>query len=318
LPELYRSRAEFLAQQHDHEAALRDLRKAVELESPPAGGGPGGDAGATHLGREHFLAEDHVRMAHLFQLQGKNDEAVDAYKSALKWQPDHLTALRLGAVALLELRRFEEAAASLDRYLEVVNKSARPTEPPASVADAHKLRGLTRAQLGDYGGALHDHTRALDIQPDAATFVHRGWVYLIQGAAAAALRDFESAVRLDPSGGEAHVGRAQARQKLGQTREAVRDAETGLKLRPVTPRLLLVAAEVFAQAGADAGGRARATAEQRRAWTQKSVSLVSAALAKVPAEQRSKFWQEQVLADKDLEPLHRLPEFQQIAPKPNR
>jgi hypothetical protein len=48
------------------------------------------------------------------------------------------------------------------------------------------------------------------------------------------------------------------------------------------------------------------------------VSLVAAALAKVPAEQRARFWQEHVLTDPGLEPLRKLPEFPQIAPKSNR
>jgi tetratricopeptide (TPR) repeat protein len=265
-----------------------------------------------------LLAEDHVTIGRLLQQQGESNAALEEYATALRCQPDYPAALRLRAVALLELERYEEAAQSLDRYLESASKPGQATEGPGAVADAHRLRGLTRSQLGDYPGALHDHTRALDIQPDAETYIYRGWVYLVQGAAPAAFRDFDAAVKLDPSSSEAYTGRGQARQKMGQGREAVQDVETALKLGAVTPRSMLNAAGVLAQASAEPEGRGRITAEQRRTWSQRSLSLVAAALVKVPAEQRSRFWQEHVLTDPGLEPLRKLPEFQQIAPKSNR
>src|SRR5262249_27130295 len=158
------------------------LRKAVELEG---------------AGRAFVLAEDHVKIGRLLQQLADAPAAVEAYTQALRYQPDYPAPLRLRAVALLELKRLAEAAQSLDRYLELAARPGQAAEPAAAVADAHRLRGLTRSQLGDYAGALHDHTRALDLDADAATFGYRGWVYLAQGAAPAALHDFEAALKLD-------------------------------------------------------------------------------------------------------------------------
>jgi tetratricopeptide (TPR) repeat protein len=304
LPEVYRSRAEFLAQQKDLDAAVTDLRKAIELQES--------------IGRPEFLAADHVKIGRLLQQQAHHHEALREYDLALNKTADFPPALRLRAVALLELRRYEEASRSLDRYLEIVAKPGAFVEPTPAIAQAHQLRGLTRAQLGNYDGALSDHTIALEIQPDAPAYIARGWVYLIQGAGSSALSDFRSAVRLDPNSGEALIGQARAHGKLGQSREAVQVAETALTVGLGTPRLLLHAAIVFAQAGADVEGRQHGTDIQRPKWTRKSLDLLTKATSQLPAERRGTFWHEHVVNEPGLEPLRRLSEFQQLAPKTNR
>jgi tetratricopeptide (TPR) repeat protein len=290
VPEVYRTRAHFASAQGDQASARRDLLLAAQL------------GGATSR-----AAEDHVEVARLWQRDGKYEEVTAACDAALAILPDHPAALRLRAVALLELHRYPEAAESLDRYLARAAGSARA---PA-LAEAYRLRGLTRTQLGLHAGALQDYTRALEIQPDAATHADRGWVYLAEGAPKLALADFEEALRLNPEAGDAYNGRGNARARLGQGREAVRDAEQALRLGPLTARMLHNAATVYAQAAAGAAGDT-----ERRDYQGRALDLLRDAAAAVPDDRRARFWEEQIERDPDLEPVRGLARFREMVPRP--
>jgi tetratricopeptide (TPR) repeat protein len=290
VPDAYRSRAELARQCGDAAAARRDLLRAAEL-----------DAGTVRA------AEDHVEVGRLWQREGKYEKTVAACDAALTVVPEHAGALRLRAVALLELHRYPEAAASFDRYLGRVEPGARA---PA-LAEAYRLRGLTRTQLGLHAGAVQDYTRALEIQPDAATHTYRGWVYLVEGAPKLALDDFEAAVRLGAGDGDAYNGRGNARAKLGQGREAVRDAEEALRRGPRTPRMLHNSATVYAQAAGLAAGAADRHGDEERA-----LDLLREAVAAVAADRRARFWAEQIDRDPDLAPLRGLSRYRELAPRP--
>jgi tetratricopeptide (TPR) repeat protein len=287
--DVYRCRGHFAGQRGDRAAARRDLRRAAELDA------------ATPR-----AADDHVEVGRLWQADGKYDEVVAACDAALAVVADHAAALRLRAGALLELRRYREAAASFDRYLG----RGEPGAHAPALAEAYRLRGLTRSQLGLHEGALQDYTRALEIRPDAATHACRGWVYLFEGAPKLALADFEEALRLDGRDGDAYSGRGNARAKLGRGREAVRDAEEALRLGPWTPRMLHNAATVYAQAAA------AAAETDRHDYQERALDLLREALAALPADRRARFWAEQIDPDPDLGPVRPLPRYRDLAPRP--
>ena len=102
--------------------------------------------------------------------------------------------------------------------------------------------------LGDYAGATDDYTRALLIKPDWDIQTHRGWAYFFAEAPGLALRDFDEAVRLNPANVDAYVGRGLARVSLGQTEDAVADADEALRRDPAAPEMLHNIACIFAQA----------------------------------------------------------------------
>ena len=83
-----------------------------------------------------------------------------------------------------------------------------------------------------------------------------------------ALRDFEEAIRLEPSNSDAFSGRGSARVRLGLYREAVADAATSLRLSKPTHLALYKAARIYAQA-------AIAAATEVRKRGQEAVSLVT-------------------------------------------
>ncbi len=114
--------------------------------------------------------------------------ALSSFDAALALEKDHSVGQRLRAETLFRLGRFEEVIAAFDRYLE----TGKPLE------SVYRGRGLARAELGQYPGAIEDFTKALELHPTSEVQAYRGWTYLVTDAPKLALRDFELAVELDP------------------------------------------------------------------------------------------------------------------------
>ena len=276
---LHRTRARtFLLQQNDA-AALIDLKQAISLDA--------GNASPA-------LAEDYLERGRILH-RGKDYEgAVKAYDSAVAIQPRHLQVHRLRAEALLELNQLAEAVQSLD----VCVKDGPPH------ADVFRARAAVRTRLGQYPGAQTDYTRALEIDPDVATFAARGWNYLVAEAPALALSDFTEAIRLDPKRADAYAGRGAARVLLGQYSLGIADAEESLRIGPSSPRLLYNAARTYAQAAAriaaDAKRDNRNAGALPNQWQDRAVQLLQEALAMQTPTERIEFWQTYVQNDPAL------------------
>src|SRR5206468_6479264 len=91
-----------------------------------------------------------------------------------------------------------------------------------------------------------------------------------------------------------------ARVKFGKVTEALADADEGLRLGPVTPRMLYNAARVHAQAVSRLSEPAAGQRPDRAAafdCESRAVELLRQALERVPAAERAAFWQGYVRAD---------------------
>ena len=145
----------------------------------------------------------------------------------------------------MELRKYREAAAAFDAYLE------KGGEPSAAV---YRERGLAHLKLGEHDEAIVDYTLALKAKPKdedkALLYRSRGQEYLTINALQLALRDFEEALRLDPQNADAYLGRAHVWVTRGELHKAVADADEVVKSEPKEPRLWHGAARVYAQAAA--------------------------------------------------------------------
>ena len=76
----------------------------------------------------------------------------------------------------------------------------------------------------------------------------RGWLYMVADAPRLALYDFEAAIRLDASSGDAYNGRGCRPLRLGEHRQAVADVEKALSLGEPKPDLYYKAGRVYAVA----------------------------------------------------------------------
>jgi tetratricopeptide (TPR) repeat protein len=163
--------------------------------------------------------------------------------------------------------------------------------------------------LDDFAGAIEDVTQALSLQPgQPALLVRRGELYLIENSPLLALRDFEEAVRLDPTLAGARTGLGTTRVQLGRFREAVADAEVAARLGPDDHRVLYKAARIYALAAVVATSEVRVKGPVTVAlvgrYQDRAVALVRAAQGRVPAAERATF-EEVLRTDPALRPIRR-------------
>jgi tetratricopeptide (TPR) repeat protein len=264
----------------------------------------------TELGRDLFHA-------------GRFAAAEAECRAALRQQGDYPHAHRHLGHALLRQGRYAEAAGAFDRYLAAGG-------PPD--ADVYRGRGLARMRQGDCLGARDDYTRALQLEPGADVYLHRGWAYFFLDAWRPALADFEealrrsdgaaaalglagvAALRLDGVAAEAYTGRGLARVLLGRYREAVADAREALRLGPKAPEMTHNVACVFALAAgkAEADPAARDRAALAAGYRAEAAQAIRRALALVPAAGRQAFWRDKINPDSALDPIRQSPEYRQL------
>ena len=221
-------------------------------------------------------------------------EALAACEAALKVDRNNTDAHLLRIQVLLDLKHFDDVTGSCDVLLESGKTSAA----------LYELRGLARAGLKDFAGAIEDHTQAIALEPgQARLFLRRGDLYLVSDAPKLAKHDFEEAVRLDPSSGDALSGRAAALVRLGKHREAVEDAEKALRLSAPTALRLYSAARIYARAAAVAAAQVRSSARESASlveqYQDRGTALLREAIKKLPSGERAAFWRDVVQGDPD-------------------
>jgi len=208
---------------------------------------------------------------------------------------------------LLMLKRYDDVIASCDAVLR-----DRPT------AEVFELRGLAKDRRKDFSGAIDDYTQALAQHLDQPRLWNRrGWAHFVTNAVQLALADFDRAIRLDASDGDALSGRGSARVLLGQHRAAVADAEESLRHGAPDARRYYIAGRIYVRAASAAAGEVRkagrAVVALTASYQDHAVALIREAVRRHPAGQRAAFVRDQVFADPALRPILRRLKFDELA-----
>jgi len=160
------------------EKALNDYREAVRLR-------PGFAPAAAALGR---------------LLAARNPgEALENLSAAIRLDP-RSAALRTRANLYLSLGQPERALADFDQV--IANDGADGI--------AFLDRGVAKAKLGDFTGAVADYTRSLALAPSVTVYLDRGDAYLHLQREDDARADFDAALQREPQNVLALLGRANA------------------------------------------------------------------------------------------------------------
>jgi len=127
------------------------------------------------------------------------------------------------------------------------------------------------------------------------------------------LRDFSTAIALDPEASDAYTGRGLARVMLGDCRGAVADGEAALSRNPCTPEMMHNIACIFAQAVARAeAGREEDSQGPADEYRCRALDAVYQALNMLRPEERGPFWREKILPDAALAPIHNESRFKRL------
>ena len=122
-----------------------------------------------------------------------------------------------------QMKHFDEAIASYDEALRVNGK----------YAIAYANRGLAHSETGDYNQALRDYDRAIELNPKGyGPYIWRAAVHLQNHNYETAIKDYDQAIALNPNLVVAYNDRAAAHIELDQLERARSDLTTALRLNP--------------------------------------------------------------------------------------
>jgi tetratricopeptide (TPR) repeat protein len=134
------------------------------------------------------------------------------------------------------------ASASADIFnstelADAIQPPAKATASPQKEAYSYYQRGLRRGQQRDYGGAIRDFDKAVELAPELAeVYVSRGKARggLVKGPGdlAEVLKDYDKAIELRPDYAEAYYNRGVARQASGNFAGAIADYGKVIELNP--------------------------------------------------------------------------------------
>ena len=169
------------------------------------------------------LAEAHSNLGNALLGQGKLKEALASCDRAMSVRPNHFGTLYNRGVILHELKQYDEALASYDRALAL-----RPSHP-----ETLYNHGVTLHKLKRYDAALASYDRALTARPDYARALNsRGDALKEMRRYDEALASYDRALAARPDYAEALYNRGNALQLLKRYAEALASYDRALTVRP--------------------------------------------------------------------------------------
>jgi tetratricopeptide (TPR) repeat protein len=136
----------------------------------------------------------------------------------------------------------------LNRYDEASAIVSRYREFLPKDRDLPLIAGYVAAHNNEDEEAVRDFATALEIDPQMATgYMNRGYVYNDMRQPTKAESDFRKALSLNPNYGEAHLGLAYALLQLRRSSAALKEAQLAAKLLPDSGSLHLAKAEAYRQ-----------------------------------------------------------------------
>lgn len=151
------------------------------------------------------------------------DEAVNAFRQAIKLKPDHMDAWNNLGWAYTLQGKFPDAVAA---FQETVKLS--PTDPQAWSNLGRALTGQ-----GKDADAVAAYQKAIELRPDYAdAYYNLGVAYAEQGKYIEGLEALQKAIKLKPDFTEAWYNLGVVSQKHGQPDEAVVFYQQAVKLKP--------------------------------------------------------------------------------------
>ena len=128
---------------------------------------------------------------------------------------------------------------------------------PKGQASAYYNRGNAHAAKGDSAAAITDYDEALRLDPkNAQALTNRGTAHSEKGDADAAMADFDEAIKRNPRFGAAYFNRANAHAAKGETDKAIGDYTASIKYDRRNVNAYIARGALYLAAGAAPKARA--------------------------------------------------------------
>jgi len=165
----------------------------------------------------------HDRRGDFFYAEENYDAALADYDVVAELDPGNWEPYASRGLALLQLRRDEEAVAAYDRSIELNPR----------VAYSFYRRGLAYRLLDQADLALADYDRAIELDPNfTVALLGRGRLHLDEGRLDEALADFSVALELAPYNARTYSGRGEIFDRQDNIAGAIRDYRVAQLLNP--------------------------------------------------------------------------------------
>ncbi len=157
-------------------------------------------------------------------LESNNFEMGESrFIDTLKLTPESIPTLNNLAIAQFKQKKFNEAATTSTRAIEI-----KPNN-----ADAYCMLAACQCRLKRFSEALATCERIISIDPQKAeAYSNRGFIFNQQGQFNKALADFGRAISIDPLLYEAHLNRGNTLRQLKRYEEALTANDSALALEP--------------------------------------------------------------------------------------
>ena len=177
---------------------------------------------------------------YLAALDGRLDEALPDFDTAVELEPDSAEYRIDRGRTLARSGRYEDALADLDRAIAL--------DPENSVAFV--VRAETHQVAGRLDKAAADVARAVELQPkNTVAWLLQADVLQLTGKTEEALASADRAVEIEPENAQAWVVHARIQQALGRTDAALSDLDRAVSLAPDDVGMLALRANMHVRAG---------------------------------------------------------------------
>ena len=111
-----------------------------------------------------------VRQGDILLQDDKYEKAIKAFKEALAVQPNHRGALGGQAVALMGLKKYDEAESLFTHLIDFLQETLAEDDPTGrgALSAAYANRGILRDRQGRYEEALKDYIQSARVDRDLA------------------------------------------------------------------------------------------------------------------------------------------------------
>jgi tetratricopeptide (TPR) repeat protein len=163
---------------------------------------------ALRITRDNNQVHNNIGLA-LFE-EGKTEEAIDHYNTAIRIKPDVLVYFNRG-----------NAFSKVGQYQRAIEDLSRVIHWKPDYTSAYSNRGVAYHELGQYQQAIEDYNKAIRLEPNyASAYSNRGITYHKLGQYQQAIEDYNEAIRLEPDDTLAYYNRGitylrQENNKLG-------------------------------------------------------------------------------------------------------
>lgn len=211
---LLRAQARSRAVHGDMKAVNEDLQKAIALKADMPGA--------------------YALLADVYDSQKNYEKAVAAWTQAILQNERDRDVYRRRSASLYALGRRNEALADLDRFIAI-----RPDKPIG-----HRLKADMLADMGRFSDALKEYELSIKFEHGnrkSPVFHLRGRLFAKLKRYKDAIKDFSSAIEIDPQDDDALRARGDLYCNLGEYRRAIDDYSRAIETSPDFARASLEA-----------------------------------------------------------------------------